>query len=102
VVAAGAVDEYVDAAPLFENDLLGRLKTVAVKDVGFDGDAVFKPLLGELGAELLRDFTAQIENRHLGSVTEQIFGHARTKNTGRARADDDLSFYALVFDNLHF
>jgi hypothetical protein len=34
-------------------------------------------------------------------VTEQIFGHARTENAGRARADDDLSFNTLVFDDLH-
>jgi hypothetical protein len=34
-------------------------------------------------------------------MTEQILCHAGAKNSCRASADDNLSFDALVLDNLH-
>ena len=92
LVAAGTVDEGVDAAPLGEDGIAGFFEGGAVVDIGLDGEdlggGVGGANLGEGGVELGLG-AAEIDDA--GTLGGEIVGGGAGEGAGGAGNDDDFA-----------
>ena len=98
VVAAGAVDEDVHAAPLGEDGVARGLKGGTVEDVGAEGEGLGEALGGEGGGEGFGLLAVEVKEGDLGAVAEEVLGHHGAEDAGGAGNDDDLAIEVAAVD----